>query len=122
MTLTYYRDLRAYGDGKHLYVSASGIKRAWRGVGYASLSHYAHRLRPGLTVEHWHGFAGGTLTLYRRDRVRKVFGDPSRSRLGLPHDPSDFLGMWIPDEDELTTREAMLDVEAFDRAVGAPGG
>jgi hypothetical protein len=98
--ITYYRDLDAYGDGKYLYVSASGIMRSWRGVGPAGLSYFARvsGASRDLITEHWGGFAGGELSLYRRDRVRKWFGDPSRSKMRLPKYPSDLLGLPLPGE------------------------
>jgi hypothetical protein len=98
--LIYYRDLAAYGDGTYLYVSKSGITKSSWGVGDAFAAKFMRRRSPDLLAEHWGGFAGGPLQLYRRDAVRKWFGSPSRSKLRLPKYPSDFLGMPLPDEVE----------------------
>jgi hypothetical protein len=48
--LTYDRKLRAYSDGKYLYVSKSGIVKSWEGVDRASPREFTRRKSPDLGI------------------------------------------------------------------------
>lgn len=75
MKLTYYRDLQAYGDGTHLYVSPTGVAKSW-GASAGDRAYCLSRLAPDLVVDCWSGAAAGPVKLYRRDRVRARLGEP----------------------------------------------
>lgn len=99
--IAYYRDLRAYGDGTHLYVSASGIVKSWSRVGPAYAAYVTLRLKPDLVIEHWGGAASGPLKLYRRDRVRHRLGPPYRGYMrALCQEPWAMLEAWALEDSE----------------------
>lgn len=73
-TLHYNRKSRTYTDGKHLYMSATGIVKSFDGVGWGTIACMNRLGGPDLVVYHWGGAAGdGPAYLYRRDRVRSWF-------------------------------------------------
>jgi hypothetical protein len=68
--MKYDRKAATYSDGRYLYISHTRLQRC--GVGDASIRHCFKQ--PDLVVRHFGGFCAET-RLYRRDRVRREFGD-----------------------------------------------